>query len=78
MFKAQGAAKIFLFSKRKLYQVLSTKFRKVFVKNSRTVPETPYLTVKLHLDMHIDEIKQLQLNMAKDNQRYVIPLPKFG
>ena len=52
MFKAQGAAKIFLFSKRKLYQVLSTKFRKVFVKTQGRSQKTPYLTVKLHLDMH--------------------------
>ena len=45
--------KYFYFQKRKLLQVLSSKIRKVFIKNSRTIPETPLFTVKLRLDIHL-------------------------
>ena len=37
--------KNFIFKNRKYLQVLSSKICKVFIKNSRTIPETPLFTV---------------------------------
>ena len=47
MSEAQGSGqKILIFKNRKYLQVLSSKIRKLFRKNSRTFPETPLYTVR--------------------------------
>ena len=46
MSEAQGCGKNFIFKNRKYLQVLSPRNRKVLIKNSRTIPETPLFTVR--------------------------------
>ena len=78
MSEAQGSGqKILIFKNRKYLQVLSSKIRKVFIKNSRTIPETPLFTVRnafRHTLINgLDSI--CKLDMAMLNQSSVILLP---